>query len=331
MSRLLTRLLPLALGAVLAVPLLAAPSHAATPVTAVPCSAPESAVAATSATTSRASSRVPSWRSRGSDTPVVGADDLAALRPVETSRRVLRAEVEPVLPDVVTIPVHAHVITGTHRGERTALSAARVAQVVATLNEGYAGAQSADGSSTRYAFTLASSNTRRSDAWFHAAPGSLRDEKMRRALHRGRSASLNLYFTGGGRPGQQLLGWARFPWQYAARPAQDGVTINVDSLPGGRADGYNLGDTVIHEVGHWLGLLHPFQGGCKGGDLVSDTPAEAEPSYECEIGRDTCKARGLDPVTNFMDYSYDSCMDQFTPGQVARMDAAFLEYRYVAP
>ena len=112
---------------------------------------------------------------------------------------------------------------------------------------------------------------------------------MKRALHEGGARTLNIYINGGGPQGQPVLGWSRFPWQYAAAPRLDSVSVNVAGLPGGRARNYNLGDTVIHETGHWLGLLHTFQGGCDGvGDLVSDTPAEAEPSFECETTRDTC-------------------------------------------
>jgi len=87
---------------------------------------------------------------------------------------------------------------------------------------------------------------------------------------------------------------------------------------------------VIHEVGHWMGLLHTFQGGCSSsGDLVADTPQEGEPSYECPTTRDTCLADpGVDPVRNFMDYSYDTCMNMLTLGQTSRMDAAFEKYRY---
>ena len=97
---------------------------------------------------------------------------------------------------------------------------------------------------------------------------------------------------------------------------------------------------MIHETGHWMGLLHPFEGGCADGDGVTDTPAEAEPSFKCDE-RNTCPVV-LDPVTNdyvvvddgapdpihnFMDYSYDSCMNHFTPGQVIRMKQAFVVFR----
>ncbi len=128
---------------------------------------------------------------------------------------------------------------------------------------------------------------------------------MKTALHKGDSRTLNIYFV----PGLGNGGVCIFPnmnaYGYEAL-ALDGCMVGSFSVPGSKGP-YNLGFTAVHEVGHWFGLLHTFQGGCdeKRGDFIADTPAEASANVaRCPAGRDTCPdLPGLDPIENYMDYS----------------------------
>jgi hypothetical protein len=90
---------------------------------------------------------------------------------------------------------------------------------------------------------------------------------------------------------------------------KDGCNVHAGSMPGGNVRGNNLGKTAVHEVGHWFGLLHTFAGySCTGdGDFISDTPQASTSTSGCPVGKDSCpKVPGLDPVTNYMDYSTDA-------------------------
>lgn len=235
--------------------------------------------------------------------------------------------------EVIEVDVYFHVFTNSNGVG--ALSDATIQKQMDVLNDAYAGVQSTYSACgfnyqamapTPFRFNLVEVETYSNNSWFNL--DSSASEQKRRELRKGDCSALNI-FTGD----TVYLGFAYFPSSCPAggNPQvvgnlDDSAVLLYSSLPEGGTNNYDEGDTATHEVGHWLGLYHTFQGGCSSSnDLVDDTPAESSPAYGCPIGRDTCNAQGLDPIHNYMDYTNDCCMYTFTPDQSARMvEQAFL-------
>lgn len=129
-----------------------------------------------------------------------------------------------------------------------------------------------------------------------------------------------------------ILGYAQFPSSSGLQgfsnneggASTDGVAVIPSSLgsvanPNPAGGNYNKGRTLTHEIGHWIGLRHIWgDGGCSVDDFVNDTPTSDGANYGCSA---TSSCGSTDMIENYMDYSDDACMNIFTFGQKARMDA----------
>jgi hypothetical protein len=226
-----------------------------------------------------------------------------------------------------TIPVYFHVVTD---GTIGALTDSQIDVQIDVLNNTFSAGEG--GATTGFRFELVDVTRTDNADWFYAGPGGNSEHSMKQSLRQGGNDALNVYSTTAG----PYLGWAYLP-SIVTKPGQaylDGVVIDWESWLGTSttyAGRFDQGETGTHEVGHWLNLEHTFFGGCNAkGDFVDDTPAQKVPTSGCPEGKDTCREPGLDPIHNYMDYSFDSCYTEFTAGQVQRMRDAWLFYRAAA-
>ncbi len=218
-----------------------------------------------------------------------------------------------LLERTLDIPVAFHVITAAD-GTTGDVSDQQIYNQIDTLTTAYA----ANGLS----FSLLSIDRTANDDWFY----SDNESAYKAALAVDPEHTLNIYTT----TASGYLGYAYFPWSWSEDNYMHGVVLNYISLPGGIYP-YDEGDTGTHEVGHYLGLYHTFDGGCTTpGDYVDDTPQQHDGNniFNCNETLDTCPSDpGNDPVHNYMNYTDDPCLFEFTLGQFDRVNWALSTYK----
>lgn len=196
----------------------------------------------------------------------------------------------PTIPPVYTVDTYIHIVADTSTANP--LSTGYVTDAMIQNQFRYLTAAYRNSS---IGYRLVGVDRTLNDTW--AANGD--DVTMKRALRRGTYSALNIYYqsqlqttseTPGVPAGAILLGFCSLPAAGVTRTTTpdsyviDGCNILSGTLPGGSIGGYNLGGTTAHEVGHWSGLLHTFNGyTCSSGDFgdyVADTPQQASSTSE---------------------------------------------------
>ncbi|HOC43355.1 MAG TPA: zinc metalloprotease [Thermoanaerobaculales bacterium] len=238
---------------------------------------------------------------------------------------------------IYEIPVVVHIITAAD-GVTGDLSDALVQSQIDVLNEDYlaiAGTAGGGGTYTGVRWVLAATDphgdpttgiTRTANAsWFNDND----EQGFKTALMWDPHRYLNFYTNN-----TQYLGYSWFP-QWGVGGWQDGIVINYQAF--GRPSTmppYHLGRTATHEVGHWVGLLHTFEGGCGNpdqpycystADKICDTEPDATSHFYCTPGT-SCGSYPI-PIENYMEYTNDACMTRFSEEQMLRLRCAITSYR----
>ena len=223
------------------------------------------------------------------------------------------------LSGTIIIPVIFHVI---YKSDGTGnVSEAQLQTQLDSLNYGFSG--------SRISFSLAGISMTESNTLFNL---DYNETTIANTLSIDPKHALNLYIGHSVRYYGLTL---KFPWEVIEDSKLHGVFIDYGTLPGGYYQDFNEGNTAVHETGHYVGLYHTFhpwnpQQGLTGcmldGDEVDDTPPEESPAEGCPYWKLACNY-DYAPIHNYMDYSDDPCMYEFTSGQNTRFSSKVAELK----
>lgn len=258
-----------------------------------------------------------------------------------------RADANPVehRGAVRIIPVVFHVL---HQNGSENISKAQIQDAIRALNEDF-NLTNPDAGNLRSIFTSVQANAEvefrlaNKDPQGNCTDGIVRvysqytvdgdDDDIKAASHWPNTKYLNISVVKSiqsDEPGFVTLGYAYLPNVVNWGPEIDGIVIRSDRV-GTIGTSNGTGRTLTHEVGHYLGLSHTFDGGCSGsGDGVSDTPKAAEANFGCDFTTNSCTNENPDRpdmIENYMDYSNDNCQVTFTNGQKNVITNTFSQYR----
>jgi len=236
----------------------------------------------------------------------------------------------------IEIPVAFHIISNKKGEGILPDMMSKITNQIQTLNNTY--------NKFNIKFKLFSTEVTVNDNWFSSASYYTSQKalgEMTKSLSKDPSRIMNVYSLAP----PKILGEASYPWYPENGTSLDYIVINFNTLPNGPSSyfngDYNQGKTLVHEVGHFLGLFHTFEGGnfdcdknpphdgCTIGDQVDDTPSQLICYFDgCNTNSDSCPSPGKDPVKNYMGYNPDACMSEFSNGQIDRMLQSIIKFRY---